>query len=326
LATICCHNCLPLTNKNTTLSSLSENWGSFQWFAQLYQLQDHWGYITTGGSEGNLYGLFLGRERYPEAVLYTSDDSHYSVFKAARLLKIPCISIASQDNGEIDYAYLERELAARKPKSAIFNLNLGTTMKGAIDNIERVVDILERVQIQQTHLHCDAALGGMLLPFIDQAPAISFQAYPIDSITVSGHKFIGSPIHFGIVLTRQAYIHKTNTKVEYLGTHDTTISGSRCGLAALFLWYAIATREQHFAEEATTCWQNARYLHDRLAAIGYEPLLNDYSTTVAFRKPSVAVCDKWQLATAGDLAHIVVMQHISQAKIDAFIQDLLRSN
>jgi uncharacterized protein YbjT (DUF2867 family) len=39
LATICCHNCLPLTNKNTTLSSLSENWGSFQTKAAVSHLK-----------------------------------------------------------------------------------------------------------------------------------------------------------------------------------------------------------------------------------------------------------------------------------------------
>jgi histidine decarboxylase len=298
---------------------------SLQWFAQLYELQNHWGYVTTGGSEGNIYGLFLGRERYPDSVFYASKDSHYSIVKAARLLRIPYTPIDSQLNGEIDYEQLERELSTHRHQSAILNLNLGTTMKGAIDRIERVVDILKQVDITQFHLHCDAALGGMLLPFIDGAPKISFQDYPIGSIAVSGHKFIGSPIHFGIVLTRREYVQKIGKRIEYLGTDDTTITGSRCGLNALFLWYAIATRGQKFAREVATCLENAQYLRDRLQQIGYNPLLNDFSITVAFKKPPAKVCDKWQLAIEGNLAHVVVMQHISTQKINELIDDLLQA-
>ena len=35
-----------------------------QWFAQLTHAPEGecWGYVTSGGTEGNLYGIFLGRE------------------------------------------------------------------------------------------------------------------------------------------------------------------------------------------------------------------------------------------------------------------------
>ena len=29
-----------------------------------------WGYVTSGGSEGNMYGLYLGREIFPDGVVY----------------------------------------------------------------------------------------------------------------------------------------------------------------------------------------------------------------------------------------------------------------
>lgn len=110
------------------------------WLAQLYELQEHWGYVTSGGTEGNLYGLFLGRELYPDGILYSSSDTHYSIAKAARLCKIPHVVINSKPNGEIDYEHLEQKLTSRKYLSAIVNLNLGTTMKGAVDKIDQVVD------------------------------------------------------------------------------------------------------------------------------------------------------------------------------------------
>ncbi|NEP38344.1 MULTISPECIES: hypothetical protein [unclassified Okeania] len=83
------------------------------------------------------------------------------------------------------------------------------------------------------------------------------------------------------------------------------------------------TRGQQYACEVSSCLENARYLYKRLEEIGYKPFLNDFSTTVVFDKPSIKICQKWQLATEGSLAHIVVMQHLSQMKIDLFIDDLL---
>ncbi|MGK7876928.1 MAG: histidine decarboxylase [Xenococcaceae cyanobacterium] len=294
-----------------------------QWFAQLYELDEHWGYLTTGGTEGNLYGLFVGRELYPDGILYSSQDSHFSVPKAARILRIPYVEISSQPHGEIDYQHLYQEISTHHDRSIILNLNLGTTMKGAVDRLECAVEVLEKLGIEHFHIHCDAALAGMLLPFIPEAPSISFRDFPIGSITVSGHKFIGSPIPFGITLTRWDYIQKIGEEVEYLGTDDITITGARCGITPLFLWYAIATRSQNFPGEVATCLETARYLRDHLADLGLHPLLNDFSTTVAFPKPDPKICYKWQLATQGNLAHVVVMQHVTKPKIDRFIRDLL---
>jgi histidine decarboxylase len=315
----------PFVEGNFALHSKEFERQSINWFAQLYELEEYWGYVTSGGTEGNLYGIFLARELYPDAILYSSRDTHYSVAKAARLLKIPHVVIGSQFNGEINYEHLEYELSKRKQQSAIININLGTTMKGAVDNIEQIIDITQSLGIR-FYIHCDGALGGMLLPFIKEAPKISFRDYPIGSISVSGHKFIGSPITYGIVLTRQPYVKKIETSVEYIGSKDMTILGSRSGLAALLLWYAIQTRSQQFHREVATCLQNARYLRDRLLELDYHPLLNDFSTTVVFDKPDIELCRKWQLATEGNIAHIVVMQHISTQKIDQFIDNLLVKN
>jgi histidine decarboxylase len=57
-----------------------------QYFAHLWKipLNESWGYITTCGTEGNMYGVLLGREQFPDGVLYSSVETHYSIFKAAR--------------------------------------------------------------------------------------------------------------------------------------------------------------------------------------------------------------------------------------------------
>jgi len=56
--------------------------------------------------------------------------------------------------------------------------------------------------------------------------------------------------------------------------------------------------------------------------------VNEYSNTVFFKRPSPAVVRKYNLAQGyderfgGELAHIVVMQHVTKEKIDGFIKEL----
>lgn len=65
------------------------------------------------------------RELYPDGIIYTSRDSHYSVFKVARLLRVKCLVVGTQISGEMDYADLKELLLANKDKPAILNLNIG---------------------------------------------------------------------------------------------------------------------------------------------------------------------------------------------------------
>ena len=66
----------PYVNGNYGIHSREFERECLAWFARLYGLEDHWGYVTSCGTEGNLYGIFLGRERYPDAALYFSRDTH----------------------------------------------------------------------------------------------------------------------------------------------------------------------------------------------------------------------------------------------------------
>ena len=65
---------------------------------------------------------------------------------------------------------------------------------------------------------------------------------PIGSVTVSGHKFLGCPIPCGIAITRLEYINALSKNVEIIASRDATITGSRCGHAPIFLWYALKKR------------------------------------------------------------------------------------
>ena len=46
--------------------------------------------------------------------------------------------VAALETGEIDYEALRGHLHANSGKPAILNVNIGTTVKGAVDDLDRV--------------------------------------------------------------------------------------------------------------------------------------------------------------------------------------------
>ena len=69
------------------------------------------------------------------------------------------------ETGEIDYAHFGRELAAHKDRPAIVNVNVGTTVKGAVDDLDRILEVLEQQGFSEDRffIHCDGALFGLMV-------------------------------------------------------------------------------------------------------------------------------------------------------------------
>ena len=70
------------------------------------------------------------------------------------------------------------------------------------------------------------------------------------------------------------------------------------------------------------CFDNAKYLHQRLVKAGIKAERNDLSTTVVLERPNDDFVQRWQLACEGDIAHVVVMPNITPPVIDAFVDEL----
>ncbi len=291
-----------------------------KWFKS--DFKKGWGYVTSGGTEGNMEGLFIAREKFPDGVLYFSKDTHYSMEKIANILKIKYEIIDSSENGEIDYVMLEDRIKSNLKYPVILSLNCGTTFKGAYDDINKVKAILDKLKVRERYIHVDGALSGMLLPLIDQNQPFTFEN-GMDSIAVSAHKFLGCPIISGIILTRREYVNMIKSKVEYINSHDTTIIGSRNGQAPLYIYYAIKKYGfNRFRSDALDSIKNAKYLKEKLAEIDYEPILHPNSVTVYFKRPDDSIMEKWQLSGQGKQAHAVVMPHVTKEMIDNLIEDL----
>lgn len=284
-----------------------------EWFADLYNApkDNFWGYVTNGGTEGNMYGMYLAREAFPHSILYFSESTHYSVRKLAHILDMTYVIIKS-NQGQMDFNDLDRQISQRRDKAAIVFANIGTTMMGAIDYINIIKEILMRNAIQH-YIHADAALFGMLLPFMDDVPKIDFK-HGIDSISVSGHKMIGMPFPSGIVVARKHFVDRVKSPVEYIGSLDTTISGSRNALSPLMFKYAI--EEINFYDVADRICYLTHY-----AANGLKAYNNYGSNIIWFPKPSKEMIEKWQLATEGDYSHVVIMPHVTKEMIDQFVKE-----
>lgn len=318
----------PFIESNYGVHSRQFEVGVLDWFARLWDIEkdEYWGYITNCGTEGNLHGILVGREVFPEGILYASKESHYSVFKAARMYRMECEKVNTLLTGEIDCADFKVKLLANKDKPAIINVNIGTTVKGAVDDLDLVIKTLEDCGFSHDrfYIHCDGALFGLMMPFVKRAPKVTFKK-PIGSVSVSGHKFVGCPMPCGVQLTRLEHVNALASNVEYLASRDATIMGSRNGHAPLFLWYTLNRKGyKGFQKEVQKCLRNAHYLKDRLIGAGISAMLNELSSTVVFERPKdEEFVRKWQLACERNMAHVVVMPSVTVVKLDNFLDELV---
>ncbi|KAG6488901.1 hypothetical protein ZIOFF_050156 [Zingiber officinale] len=291
----------PFIESNYGVHSRQFEVGVLDWFARLWELEknEYWGYITNCGTEGNLHGILVGREVFPNGILYASKESHYSVFKAARMYRMECVKVATLVSGEIDCTDFRAKLVQNKEKPAIININIGTTVKGAVDDLDLVIQTLEENGFKDRfYIHCDGALFGLMMPFIKRS-AMEFWAGTKSDV-------------------QEAY-----RKCECV--RDATIMGSRNGHAPIFLWYTLNRKGYRgFQKEVQKCLRNAHYLKNRLKEAGIGVMLNELSSTVVFERPKDEdFIRQWQLVCEGNIAHVVVMPNVTIEKLDYFLRELL---
>lgn len=279
-----------------------------------------WGYVTSGGTEGNLYGLYLGRELFPDGVVYYSEHTHYSVAKIVRVLGARSIMIRGRPDGEMDYDDLYETLKLRRDVPPIIMANIGTTMHGAVDDLRTIRAMLADLAITRYYIHADAALSGMILPWVEDPQPFGFDA-GVDSVAVSGHKFIGSPIPCGVALAVRRNVDRVARSVEYVGCMDTTIAGSRNALNPLILWCAIQRwGEEGLRRRAQRSLAMADYAVARFRDHGIKAWRHRNSVTVVFPNPGMEIISRWQMAPQRGIAHIITLPHVTQSTVDRLVE------
>ncbi len=301
------------------------------WLMRLWgcvNVEDYWGTIGASGTEGNIWGIYLGREALPDAVLLHSSDAHYSIPKAARIQRINAVEVPSNPAGEIDLSALAAAVAKLNGRPVILALTCGTTMKGAHDDIAGALAVLETTGLgrDRRHVHVDGALNSMVIPFLKGAPDGIRPTFEmaIDSISTSGHKMIGTPMPCGALITRRIHVDRIARAVAYLKSNDTTLMGSRSGHAVLSIWARLFGHGYGgYANDALSCSLKAAALADRLRACGRPVLYNPHALTVVFDEPGPEIVNRYQLAVNKGLAHAIVMPNVTDDLLDRFATDYL---
>jgi histidine decarboxylase len=314
----------PFVESTYDLNSRSLELEVLRFFAAVFKAPEDnwWGYVTNGGSEGNLYGLYVARELYPEGIVYYSEATHYSVQKNIQLLNLRGIVIRTHESGEMDYEDLREMIGLHRERPVIILANIGTTMTEAKDDPGKIRQVLKQLAVKNHYIHCDAALAGVYSALLELKPGFDF-SHGADSIAISGHKFIGSPIPCGIVLVKKNYKDRIGKAIPYIGTLDTTISGSRNGHSPVFLWYAIKKMGiEGLRERGLQSLAMAEYLTEQLLSMGIAAWRNPSAITVVFAAPSARLRQKWQIATESGWSHIICMPGLKKELIDEFLGEL----
>nr|MDT0658745.1 pyridoxal-dependent decarboxylase [Micromonospora sp. DSM 115978] len=283
-----------------------------------------WGYVTGGSSEGTLHALDEAWQRYSDLVVYTSAESHYSVAKSARLLRLPLVMVRTDDTGRMDVADLTGEIARRRDRPAMIVATAGTTMREAVDDVAAITAACDDLAVTRRRIHVDAALSGIPLALLpaETRPGFDFTA-GATSMVISGHKYLSTLMPCGVLVYAEPPRTPTGGRIAYTGSADTTITGSRSGHTPLLLWWTLTTLGvdglRHRAQAARDL---AAYTHRELQRIGWPSGLNPHAFTVTLGQPPPLITAKWTMASDGQTAHIVCMPGVAQDQIDEFITDL----
>ena len=167
------------------------------------------GLLTSGGSLANFTALVTARrERLPEqflgGTLYTSDQAHHSVQKAAMLAGFPLESvraIPSDPAFRLRLDLLAERIAADRRAGRLPFLvvaSAGTTNTGAVDPLAPLADLCAR---EGLWLHVDAAYGGFFL-LTARGRRVLAGIERADSIVLDPHKSLFLPYGTGALLVR----------------------------------------------------------------------------------------------------------------------------
>lgn len=300
------------------------------------------GYISPGGTEANIQAIWMYRNLFQyknqatlaEIAILASEDTHYSIPKAANVLQLDWLKIpVAFENREIDALALEAIIVTAKEngkKYFIVVSNMGTTMFGSVDNPEVYTTILEKHHLDYK-LHIDGAYGGFVYPFSNEKSIINFSNPKISSITIDAHKMLQAPYGTGVFICRKGLIENVLTKeAQYVEGMDLTLCGSRSGANAVAVWMILFTYGPHkWFEKVSVLQMRTQYLCSELDTLGIryfrEPHMNIVTIHSEFIPKTIA--EKYDLVPETHTSEnkwykIVLMNHVEVQHLTIFIDEL----
>ena len=186
------------------------------------------GLLTSGGSAATMTAVVAARhgrtggrsERIPKLVLYTSDQAHSSVARAAWIAGLDrehVRAIPTDDKFRLRLDALEDAIRADRNRGLepfMVVASAGTTNTGAVDPLGDIADLCGH---EGLWLHVDAAFAGFSALTERGKTAIS-GIQRADSVTLDPHKWLFVPFECGCLLARDPKLLESAFRImpEYL--------------------------------------------------------------------------------------------------------------
>ncbi|HXC94200.1 MAG TPA: aminotransferase class I/II-fold pyridoxal phosphate-dependent enzyme, partial [Edaphobacter sp.] len=189
--------------------------------AKMFQMPQHLGHLTSGGTFANLEALWVGGQYESEKAIAASDQAHYTHSRISGVLGLPFISIPSDECGRMDLQILESLLETKQIGTVV--VTLGTTAIGSVDPLDRIAALQQKYNFR---IHVDAAYGGYftLASNLSRETRAAFDAIRhAGSIVVDPHKHGLQPYGCGCILFSDPSVgrfYKHDSPYTYFSSKD----------------------------------------------------------------------------------------------------------
>jgi aromatic-L-amino-acid decarboxylase len=153
----------------------------------------------------NIRALGLtGRDDIPRLRIYTSEQAHSSITKAAitlgigedNVIRIPCDAVFRMNPARLEEAVVRDRSSGCMPLAVV--ATVGTTSSAAVDPI---TEIGAFCRAEKIWLHVDAAYGGAMA-LLPEGRHLLAGIDAADSVVVNPHKWLFVPLDFSTLYTR----------------------------------------------------------------------------------------------------------------------------
>ena len=211
-----------------------------KWFSKKLGFTESGGGIAaSGGTLSNLNALVTARnhaglESDQNAVFLASEDAHSSFVKCIRIMglsKNNLIKVKTDNNGCMDINDLKKTIGkCYEDGKKIFYIvaTVGTTIRGAIDPIEKINKICKENNIW---LHIDGSIGGIFA--ITRIPIHGINNFKFaNSITINPQKILGITKTSSILIVADIEVLKNTftTGLPYISSDNEVLNRGELGI------------------------------------------------------------------------------------------------
>jgi aromatic-L-amino-acid/L-tryptophan decarboxylase len=202
------------------------------WFCKIIGYsKSSFGFYTEGATSATMNAICLARnekikEKFYQGVIYTSEQSHFSVKKSAKILGFPLKNlrmIKTNKNFEMSIEHLKETIEIDKNNGNIPFMVIGTagtTNTGSVDDFEEISKICKK---ENLWFHVDGAYGGFF-KMTERGKTALKCIEEADSVVLDPHKSLMLPFGLGCLLVKEAICLKRlysvledeNETIEYI--------------------------------------------------------------------------------------------------------------